>query len=96
MHAVGSVPGLYLVVTPTAAAWILRYSHAGRRRDMGLGSRAEVGLAEAREQAATLRRKLRDGIDPLGEERVRLMNDGAARCAQPQTSGEAVAVRRSV
>jgi hypothetical protein len=44
---------------------ILRYTFAGKRRDMGLASRAEVGLAEARERAAAARRQLRDGIDPL-------------------------------
>jgi integrase len=71
MHAVGGTPGLYLYVTPTAASWILRYSFAGRRRDMGLGSRAEVGLAEARERAAAARRQLRDGIDPLEAKRER-------------------------
>lgn len=65
LHAVGGVPGLYLSVTPTAASWILRYTFAGKRRDMGLGSRAEVGLGEARERAAAARRALRDGIDPL-------------------------------
>ncbi len=69
MHAVGGTPGLYLFATPTASSWILRYSFAGRRRDMGLGSRAEVGLAEARERAAAARRQIRDGIDPLGARR---------------------------
>jgi hypothetical protein len=56
VHAVDGVPGLYLAVNtksgskddasnPVSACWILRYSFAGKRRDMGLGSRAEAGLA---------------------------------------------------
>lgn len=47
--------------------WILRLSQGGRRREMGLGRWPDVGIAEAREKAATARRQWRDGIDPIEE-----------------------------
>lgn len=63
-HADGG--GLYLQVTPSGArSWILRYQLAGRRREMGLGSVAIIGLAQARERALSARRLLADGIDPI-------------------------------
>ncbi|HEY1588582.1 MAG TPA: integrase arm-type DNA-binding domain-containing protein, partial [Rhodanobacter sp.] len=66
MHADGGL--LYLLVKPDGRrSWIFRYRDriTGKLRDMGLGAAWDVGLAEARERAATLRRKLRDGQDPL-------------------------------
>ena len=54
--------GLYLVVDDSGARrWILRTVVKGKRRDIGLGSVALVGLAEARDEAARLRRIARDG-----------------------------------
>lgn len=41
----------------------------GRRRDLGLGSFPDVGLAEARQRASDYRRMVRDGLDPLDERR---------------------------
>jgi len=58
--------GLYLQVTATGAkTWIFRYAIGGRRRDMGLGSTALVGLAEARQKALEVGRQVAEGIDPL-------------------------------
>lgn len=58
--------GLYLVVDDSGARrWILRTVVKGKRRDIGLGSVALVGLAEARDEAARLRRIARDGGDPV-------------------------------
>ena len=58
--------GLYLQVTASGArSWIYRYQMNGRRRDMGLGSISDFGLAEARERAADARKLVRDGIDPI-------------------------------
>ena len=49
-HADGN--GLSLNVTPSGSkSWVLRYTVAGRRRNVGLGSYPEVGLAEARRLA---------------------------------------------
>ncbi|HWB47530.1 MAG TPA: integrase arm-type DNA-binding domain-containing protein [Stellaceae bacterium] len=58
--------GLYFRVTPTGGrSWVFRYAIGDKRRDMGLGPYPDVGLSEARDKAAELRRQKRDGIDPL-------------------------------
>lgn len=68
-HADGD--GLYLQVTESGArSWILRYQHAKRRREMGLGPVALYGLAEARQRALQQRRLLADGIDPIEARRA--------------------------
>jgi len=60
--------GLYLVVRNTGSrSWILRLQRGGRRRDFGLGSAAEVSLAEARIAVADYRRMIRNGVDPVKE-----------------------------
>ena len=60
--------GLYLIVDESGARrWILRTVVRGRRRDLGLGSVALVGLAEAREAAVRLRRIARAGGDPVAD-----------------------------
>ncbi len=62
--------GLCLFVKPSGArTWLLRMQLNGQRRDYGLGSALDVSLAEAREAAATLRRQVRDGFDPVAERR---------------------------
>jgi integrase len=62
--------GLYLVVDPSGAKrWILRTVVGGKRRDIGLGSLRLVPLADARAEAARLRRQARSGGDPLAERR---------------------------
>ena len=62
--------GLYLVVDDSGAKrWMLRTVVLGKRRDIGLGSVRLVSLKEAREEARRLRRKARDGEDPISEKR---------------------------
>jgi integrase len=62
--------GLYLVVDDSGAKrWLLRTVVGGKRRDIGLGSVRLVPLADARVEAARLRRIARDGEDPLAERR---------------------------
>ena len=62
--------GLYLIVDPSGAKrWVLRTVVQGRRRDIGLGGVQVVSLADAREEAARMRRIARDGEDPLSERR---------------------------
>ncbi|RQO65751.1 integrase [Aquitalea sp. FJL05] len=78
-HAVGGVDGLYLRIAGNSRAWVLcaamgsRINQSGkevvRRLSIGLGPFPEISLAEAREKARTLRKKIRDGIDPLQEKR---------------------------
>jgi integrase len=58
--------GLRLVVSPSGAKkWVLRFTIDGSRREMGLGSFPDVGLADAREKATEHRKLARDGIDPI-------------------------------
>src|SRR5689334_1912574 len=62
--------GLYLIVDDSGAKrWILRTIVKGRRRDIGLGGLSFTSLAEAREEAARLRKIARAGGDPLAERR---------------------------
>lgn len=64
MHA--DCGGLYLLVSESGGkSWIFRYRQAGRLRDMGLGSQATIGLAEARRRARKCREQRLDGLDPL-------------------------------
>lgn len=63
--------GLYLIVDPSGAKrWMLRTVIQGRRRDIGLGGISIVSLAEAREEAMTIRKKARAGEDPLAERKT--------------------------
>ena len=69
-YLVGSVAGLYCQVSlgkdgEPRRSFVLRYKHAGRAREMGLGAYPAVTLAEARDKAADARKQLRDGTDPL-------------------------------
>lgn len=79
LHAVGGARGLYLHVQASpsspnmnpsfAASWIYRYSFAGRRRDMGLGSYLDLSLEEARHKATQYRRQILKNIDPIDHKR---------------------------
>lgn len=81
-HAVGGVRGLHLMVTETGgSSWIMRYSTGETReskngkpvivrRDLGLGSYPEIGLAQARDAARAAREKLDQGLDPVAERKA--------------------------
>ncbi len=63
--------GLVLYIKETGAkTWVLRIQVDGKRRDFGLGSLAEVSLAEAREKADDLRKQYRSGVDPVAAKRA--------------------------
>ncbi|PZO66613.1 MAG: integrase [Paracoccus denitrificans] len=60
--------GLYLQVTSSGTrSWLFRFTILGRARGMGLGSCDLMTLSEARETAGDLRKKVRQGIDPIDE-----------------------------
>ena len=63
--------GLFLKVDRRGgASWNLRVQHAGKRRDIGLGSAGLVTLANARAKAAEARRAIREeGRDIVAERR---------------------------
>lgn len=100
-HSDGS--GLYLVVDQTGSRrWVLFYQSGGKRREMGLGSAADVTLAEAREAARRAKDMVRTGSDPiearkaassattaiptLGEAAERLITDLAPGWRSPKTA----------
>ena len=59
---------LYLIVSKTGTRkWVLRFTWRGRAKEMGLGSAASVPLADAREKAASARRKMAQGLNPIDE-----------------------------
>jgi hypothetical protein len=59
---------LYLIVSETRARkWVLRFTWRGRAKEMGLGSAASVPLADAREKAASARRMVAQGLNPIDE-----------------------------
>jgi len=74
MHFVGGVPGLLLQIKnplnldpPPSRSWILRTRHGVDRLHIGVGPYPEVGLAEARQEAARLLARRRQGINPVQE-----------------------------
>lgn len=87
-HAVGGVAGLILRVADTGAKyWIFRARvRGGERRNIGLGSYPEIGLAEARTRAAALKAQIREGIDPVAER-----NRARAELSQRITFAQSVA-----
>jgi integrase len=59
-----------LVKDSGARSWVLRMQKDGRRREFGLGSVADLSLADARDAAVALRRQVRAGSDPVAERRM--------------------------
>jgi integrase len=77
--------GLYLQVTlgddgNVRRSWIFRYQRRqhDKKRDMGLGSLNDVGLAEARERARKKRLILAEGKDPIRERDAEIARNLAA------------------
>lgn len=77
--------------------WFLRYQLAGKRRVPSLGDYGEgeglLTLKQARDVAVEMRRKLRDGIDPI-EEQKRLEDERIAAEAAEQARLEAERLER--
>src|SRR5690554_243931 len=73
LYPVGRVAGLSLQLkAPNNTSWILRTVINNKRRYIGLGSYPEVSLAQAREDAAELKRRIRlEGYDPVSDRRKR-------------------------
>ena len=71
--------GLCLRVSPETKVWVVRYRANGKQRRFVIGDAAEMGLADARIEAATiLRDAKRRGSDPAGE-RMRRKEDAKAQ-----------------
>jgi Arm DNA-binding domain len=62
IHKISKSTGFYLKVSESgSASYFWRYRFAGKRREIGLGSRKDVSLAEARAEA--LRQDIADAFD---------------------------------
>lgn len=85
----GDGGGLCLIIAKDGSKrWVFAYQRNKRRREMGLGSASEVGLAKARDLAAAARQLLADGIDPLEARRAAEAETAAiARRAETQHHG---------
>ncbi|WP_227815029.1 tyrosine-type recombinase/integrase [Nitrogeniibacter aestuarii] len=86
----GDGGGLYLRVTPAGSrVWVYRYKNStGKTRWLDLGAYPSRSLAEARAEAATLKLKRREGIDPAEE---RQQHEDAARKAAEGAQAELAA-----
>jgi integrase len=63
--------GLYLYCTPKGLrSWRLRYSIAGKRRVLVLGTYPDMTLADARARRNQIKAELRQGKDPAAERQV--------------------------
>ncbi len=63
--------GLRLVVSNAGSKkWVLRFTINGKRREMGVGSYPNIGIARARELATEYRRQAKEGLDPIAERQV--------------------------
>lgn len=73
--------GLFLLVTPTGGKlWRLKYRHAGKEKQLALGSYPEVTLSDARDRRDAARKQIAAGIDP-GEVRKAEKMTGSERAA---------------
>ena len=69
LHADGA--GLYLRIDQTLnRRWVFVFFHAGKRREMGLGSAATVDLKAARRAADAARQTVACGRDPIAERKL--------------------------
>jgi len=69
----GDGGGLWLQLGPTGGkSWCFRFTLNRKARQMGLGSVADLSLAEARDLAREARRLLKEGKDPIEERRAKL------------------------
>lgn len=63
--------GLYLLVMPTGAKhWRFDYRFGSRRRTLSIGPYPLIALSEARDARDKARRLLRDGLDPIEQQRL--------------------------
>lgn len=65
----GGITGLTLHSSPTKGLgkWVFRYTSpvTGKRRNAGLGSYPDIGIAQAGKLALPMREQIANGIDPL-------------------------------
>ncbi|MBA3009731.1 MAG: integrase arm-type DNA-binding domain-containing protein [Proteobacteria bacterium] len=71
-HAVGTVSGLLLVVSPSGArSWMVRTMVGDKRKSIGLGAYPENSLSLAQQKARVVKDLIEKGIDPIAEKKAR-------------------------
>ncbi|MBY6055409.1 tyrosine-type recombinase/integrase [Leisingera daeponensis] len=83
--------GLRLYKTDGSGRWVYRYTFAGRRREMGLGSADDLTLAAARKERDRWASVLAEGKDPISE-RERQMQEAADLMSRSDPTFEEVAL----
>lgn len=68
----GDGGGLELERSDTGGKWVWRYSFAGKRRRMGLGTYPTTSLADARRERDRWAAMLATGLDPISERRANI------------------------
>ncbi|WP_215755522.1 phage integrase central domain-containing protein [Acetobacter sp. P5B1] len=83
--------GLWLVVSGGSRLWELRFKSpvTGKRRQMSLGSAADLSLSDVRSHASDCRRQIKGGLDPIMERE----KEKAARKLEVGITFKEVAVR---
>ena len=82
-HPVGGVAGLACRVKESGTrSWVLRTMVGDQRKDIGLGSFPEVGLASAREKARDAKERIRLGFDPVEDRRAAKADIHAAQAKE--------------
>lgn len=84
--------GLTFIKKGDGGKWVYRYSHLGRRREMGLGSWPEVSLSEARKARDGWAAELAAGRDPLDLRNAARAKEVAERDRSDPTFSEMVDV----
>jgi len=82
--------GLFIIKKGDAGKWVYRYSFAGRRREMGLGTWPTVGLGDARRARDKWAAVKSGGKDPISERERQIAEERAALDATDPTFAEAV------
>lgn len=83
--------GLFLVKAGTTGKWVYRYSHLGRRRDMGLGQWPQLSLASARAARDRWEAMLAEGKDPMDVRQQARDAEMASRAKPPATLSDVIA-----
>ena len=78
-------------------SWVVRFSLAGKRREMGLGPTSSLTLKDARAKAIEIKRDVASGVDPIAEKKRRAdelqskpVEDSFAECARAYIAGHEV------
>jgi hypothetical protein len=91
-----AVRGLALRVTAAGArSWVLRYRADGTQRALTLGSYPDWSVAQARERARALKRRIDEGEDPLANKHAKRTAPTVAELAELYLAEHADVAKRA-